>query len=275
MSHPLSFARALGLGLALAGGVSATAARAAERKVFVGCPILRNTALPCWMGKDGDQLYYLGPQGDLQAEFYPPQFQHRMLVEGEVADTPKICGGVVLKNVTASVLPEVDESCNVTLPAEGYPDPPAHRGPGPSGVRGGKEPEERPRRPVAETLKPPFAPTDFVATFDADSDRKWRSASQEISAAARFAQASNAARVEVSGYRAAIRLSNGRDFVENEAIAEARARTAEEALRVLGLPATTKLTVNWTRKLTPSTGTSADAAARKVVIRVTPGTPPN
>lgn len=261
--------RLLALAIAWVAAGAATAAPAVQRKVFVGCPILRNTELPCWLGQDGGELYYLGPQGDLQAEFYPPQFRHRMLVEAEVAAGPRVCGGLPLKHVHASVLPEIDETCNVMLPAEGYPAPPAHRGPGPSGVKGGAS-EERTRPPPPPAPKPPFAAREFVLQFDADSARKWRQATAEVTNAARYAQAVRATRIEVIGYRAAIRLSNGRDFVEAERIAEDRAREVEESLRVLGVPETAQLSVTWRSKPIASTGTAQDAASRKVVVRVVP-----
>ena len=273
-TKPVFRAAALALALGSLGTAhAAETAAAGQRVVFVSCPMIRNTYVPCWLGQDRGQLYYIGPQGDLQAEFYPPQFGHRMLVEGQLADGPDVCGAKPLKNVKASVLPDLDPSCNVILPAAGYPDPPNHRGPGPSGVKGGA-PEERPRRGPPEAPKPPFAVQEFTATFDADSDRKWRPATQAINQAFRYAQASNASRVEIMGYRAAIRLSNGQDFVEKDSIAEARAKTAEEAFRVLGIPATTKLDVKWQAKPLPSTGTEKDAQSRKVVIRVVPGPQP-
>ena len=86
--------------LALFAAGSASAEAASQTRIFVGCPVLRNTTLPCWMGISAGELYYLGPQGDLGADFYPPEFEHRMLVEGTVSNEPKICGGVVLKPVT-------------------------------------------------------------------------------------------------------------------------------------------------------------------------------
>ncbi len=263
--------RAAAITMALMAATAANAAPATGRRVFISCPILRNTTLPCWLGQDGVDLYYLGPQGDLTADFYPPQFHHRMLVEGEVSDAPKICGGIVLKNVTASVLPDFDDSCNVMLPAEGYADPPNQRGSGPSGVRGGTPPPQPPRKVAEEAPKPPFAPREFAATFNADSDRKWRQAETAISQAWRYAKATSAQRVEVVGYRAAIRLSNGQVYVEHEAIAADRARATEDALEVLGLPKSAKLVVTWRKAPTPATGTANDAGARRAVIKVIPG----
>ena len=103
---------ALAAALALCAVTASAAQTPGQRLVFVGCPILRNTEpVPCWLGAYKDQLYYLGPQGDLGAEFYPPQFNHRMLVEGVVSSEHK-CGGAVLTRVRASVLPDIDPTCH-------------------------------------------------------------------------------------------------------------------------------------------------------------------
>ncbi|HWW21594.1 MAG TPA: hypothetical protein VNZ06_12360, partial [Steroidobacteraceae bacterium] len=109
MSSQLSdraFRLAVATALALLASCLAAAADPGREIVFVGCPILRNTELPCWLGESGGELYYLGAQGDLTSQFYPPQFDHRMLVEGIVSDEARICGGRVLKPVKVSVLPQ-------------------------------------------------------------------------------------------------------------------------------------------------------------------------
>jgi hypothetical protein len=41
-----------------------------------------------------------------------------VLVEGTVSAEPRISGGIVLKPVYLSVMPEPDASCNTMLPAE-------------------------------------------------------------------------------------------------------------------------------------------------------------
>jgi outer membrane protein OmpA-like peptidoglycan-associated protein len=255
--------------VALFAATSAMAETAAQTRIFVGCPVLRNTTLPCWMGISGGELYYLGPQGDLGADFYPPEFEHKMLVEGTISSEAKICGGVVLKPVKVSVLPDVDEACNVMLPAEGYPDPPNNRGSGPSGVRGGQAPAPPPRRPPPP-LNPPFRATTFNATFNADSDRMWRPAQSAISEAARLAIAARASEVQVIGYRSSIRMSDGQNFVERESVAESRAKVVEVALRTLGVPETTRIKVSWRQSPSRSDGIQADIEARKVSILVVP-----
>lgn len=254
---------------------TASAQGEGKRIAFVSCPILRNTEpVPCWMGEHAGQLYYLGPQGDLQASFYPPQFNHRMLVEGEISNE-RYCGGIVIKKARASVLPEVDQTCNVILPAMGYKEREDLRGPGPSGHRPkpGEPPiPEPPRaRPApGPAFTAPFGPRAFTAHFDADGHRMWREAQAAVNEAARYIRASNAKAVTVTGYRAAIRLADGKDYVEAQTIAQERAKVIAEALNTVGLPATTKVEVKWVDRASPATGAEADALARRVVIAVAP-----
>ena len=91
-----------------------------ERRNFVSCPIVRDTAsVPCWLAEYDGELYFLTLQTDVSAPVTPPWLGHRVLVEGvAAADRPRICGGVVLEPVVLSVLPELDASCNTILPAE-------------------------------------------------------------------------------------------------------------------------------------------------------------
>jgi hypothetical protein len=235
--------------------------------VFVGCPVLRNTSLPCWLGESKGELYYLGPQGDLGAPFYPPEFDHQMLVEGVVSDQ-RICGGLVLKPVKVSILPEVDVTCNVTLPAMGFADPPHVRGPGPSGERG-VAPAPYPR-PTLATYTAPFKTQTFDAPFDAGSVRPWAPAQTAILNAARYANAAKARSIHVTGYRAAFKLSDGGEFSEPADLAEQRARFVEQALHTLDLPENIKITSDWHQAAVHVQGMEADAAARKVSIVVTP-----
>ena len=38
--------------------------------------------------------YFLGLQGSSASEFYPPQLNHEVLVEGTVTTEARICGGI-------------------------------------------------------------------------------------------------------------------------------------------------------------------------------------
>lgn len=244
--------------------VAAQAQAPAQRIAFIGCPLMRNTPpVPCWLGRFQDRLYYLGPQGDLNAAFYPPQFNHRMLVEGTVTNAPMQCGGLVLKDVKVSVLPDLDPTCNVILPAEGWTESDKIRAPGPSGHKG--EPPEGPRlRAEPAPFSAPFTAKTFTAPFDADTERLWREAQGTVSEAARYAQAAKARTITVTGYRAAIRLSDGTTFTERTGLAEDRAKAVEQSLRNLPLPAGAQLKVAWVDK--PASGSQA----RRVTIAVAP-----
>jgi hypothetical protein len=109
--------------LVLAGAVVCGAAWRAgaqeTRRNFVSCPIVRDTAsVPCWLAEYDGALYFLTIQSDVTSPVTPPWLGHRVLVEGVISNEPPICGGIVLKPVHLSVMPESDASCNTMLPAE-------------------------------------------------------------------------------------------------------------------------------------------------------------
>jgi hypothetical protein len=249
--------------------IGACAPSAGTEVVFVSCPILRNTSVPCWLGESEGELYYLGPQGDLTAAFYPPEFRHRMLVEAVIADGPQVCGGIALKSVRVSVLPDLDINCNSMLPAAGYPDPPHMRGTGPSGIRGGAVPPP-PERPKPAEYQAPFRARTFTATFNADGERLWQSAQTAIAEAARYASAASASRIEITGYRAAMRLTNGRKFIEQQGVAQRRADAVFQALRTIGVPERTRVVLDWQRTPLEARGLEANLNARRVSILIVP-----
>src|SRR6476469_8895893 len=110
-----------GTWLLAAGLVAVATARtlAEDRRNFVSCPIVRDTAsVPCWLAEYDGELYFLTIQSDVTSPVTPPWLGHRVLVEGTVSAEPRICGGIVLKPVHLSVMPEPDASCNTMLPAE-------------------------------------------------------------------------------------------------------------------------------------------------------------
>lgn len=248
---------------------SACAAEPGQRLVFVACPLVRDTTLPCWMSAYQGELYYLGAQGDLTSAFYPPQLGHRVLVEATVSAAPRICGGVVLDDVVTSVLPLPDISCNSILPGEDYADPPNTRGPGPAGVRGVKTP---PARSTAESAPPPARSgvQIFIAPFLADTTRLWREAQAAVTEAAGYARQSHARSIEVVGYRAAIGLSDGATYVEDPVIARERAEAVARALVAVGVETTTRIDTHWVDAPAGGRGDAGDAQARRVVVTVTP-----
>ena len=119
-AHGLSSVGVLLLaGWLASGGRRIHSCRRATRKNFVSCPIVRDTAsVPCWLTEYEGETYFLTLQTDVSAPVTPPWLGHQVLVEGVVSSEPRICGGVVLKPVHLSVLPERDASCSTILPAE-------------------------------------------------------------------------------------------------------------------------------------------------------------
>jgi len=239
----------------------------ADRRAFLACPIVRDTkTVPCFLAEMDGELYFLGIQEDTAAAWYPPQLGHKVLVEGTVAPGPRVCGGIVLKPVVTSVIPELDPSCNTLLPAEeGIDAPDARRGPGPSSVRPaeGAAPAAPPPAPT-----PPFQIREFTVPFDFDTDFMPGRMTRVIADAVRYANAIGSSRIEVTSFRGATLLSSGETLVEDPRIAERRAKKLHTILIGLGMPATS-LTVTW--KPDPETPTGVgDERSRRVVLTVHP-----
>jgi outer membrane protein OmpA-like peptidoglycan-associated protein len=232
---------------------------------FVACPVVRDTkTVPVWLAKYDGEWYYLGIQQDISAEFYPPQLKHEVLVEGTITNQPRICGGIVLKPLTISVMRELNEGCNSVLPAEpGYDAPEAPRPAGPK-----TSPSEPRPRPAARRPAPPFETKEFEILFSFDDDFLPLRSTNVVAGAFDYAAASRATRVEVHGYRATSRLSNGTDLVEWQEIAAARASKIGEMLIGLGLPKSTVVT-SFTSEPQPGNGVT-DPSNRRVSIRVLP-----
>src|SRR6187399_1676589 len=186
--------------LALLASVSTAAAPEPHRN-FVACPIVRDTStVPCWLAEYEGETYFLTLQTDVSAPVNPPQLGHQVLVEGVVADEPRVCGGIPLKPVVLSVLPEIDSSCSTMLPAEDRYNLPFEppRPPGPSrGRLAFDNPNPAPRRAVPETL-----PRTFTLQYDFDSAIAFRHAGvlQQIQD---VVVKQKAARVDITAYRAA------------------------------------------------------------------------
>jgi outer membrane protein OmpA-like peptidoglycan-associated protein len=192
----------------------------AARRQFVACPIVRDTKTqPCWLAEYGGELYYLGQQGGVANDFYPPQLGHQVLVEGTVG-TGRVCGGIPLQPIKVSVLKELSPSCNTILPAEdgieAPPPIPAPRGPAPSWVR------------VAN-------PGNVTLYFDFDNDFFSLHVTVALTDLAAHIMATKASRVEVVGYRAATRLSDRQVLTERAQIGAVRARKVADTLEGLGV----------------------------------------
>ena len=239
----------------------------ADRRAFLACPIVRDTrTVPCFLAEMDGELYFLGIQEDTGAAWYPPQLGHKVLVEGTVSPGPRVCGGIVLKPVVTSVIPELDPSCNTMLPAEeGIDAPEARRGPGPSSVRPA-EGAAQAAQPPAPT--PPFQAREFTVPFDFDNDFIPGRVTRVIADAVRYAKAIGSSQIHVTSFRGATLLSNGDTLVEDPRIAERRAKKLQTILIGLGIPAAS-LTVTW--KAEPETPTGlGDERSRRVVMTVHP-----
>lgn len=251
--------------------VGATVLRGADGRLnFVACPIVRDTAtVPCWLAEYDGELYFLTIQSDVSAPVTPPWLGHRVLVEGTVSKEERICGGVVLKPVHLSVLPERDASCNTMLPAEERYnltfEPP--RPPGPSGGRLAFAPSDTPRGPDA-----PRAPAaaagperEFVIQYDFDGMIGFSHAGA-LSQVFNYARQAGAQSVEIAGHRGAVRLSNGQTMVESESIGKRRAEQVAKALQGAGLTSAA-YKVTWQETAAQVTGVD-DYLTRRVVVTV-------
>lgn len=265
MRERRALARLIVVLVILLGSGPAILVAADERLNFVSCPIVRDTAtVPCWLAEYKGRMYFLTLQSDVSAPVTPPWLGHRVLVEGTVSDEPSICGGIVLKPVRLSVLPEQDASCNTVLPAEDRYnltfEPP--RPPGPSRGRLAFAPD-----PTATPARQPStaATREFVVpyTFDALVGFNHAGLLSEMLA---FARTAGAKQIEVVGYRGAVRLTSGTTMVEEPGIGKRRAEQVANLLRGAGLTAP-EYRVRWQDGPTRATGVD-DHLSRRVVVTV-------
>jgi hypothetical protein len=221
------------------------------RRNFVACPIVRDTKTqPCWLAESDGELYYLGQQGGVANDFYPPQLGHLALVEGAVGQG-RVCGGIPLQPVKVSVLRELTPACRAMLPAEdgieAPPPIPAPRGPAPSWVK-------------------VDGPGDVTLYFDFDNDFFSLHVTLALTDLAKHVAQLEESRVEVTGFRAATRLTNGQVMTERDDMGSIRARKVADTLTGLGVPARV-ITVNAPTEAQPADGVN-DPWNRRVEIRV-------
>jgi len=253
----------------LTAALLALAARAdippASQRNFVSCPIVQDTkTVPCWLSEHDGQLYYLGIQTDISAEFHPPYLGHKVLVEGAVSDEPRICGGIVLKPVRVSPLPEPDATCSTILPAvDRYTVPFAPRPPGPSG---GRLAFQAPP-PARGEVRPPFEAREFTLLYDFDMLVMGRHAGV-LSQILDYATRIDARRLRISARRGATLLSDGRLMTEGPAIAAARGKEIAELLKRAGLT-TPAVEISAASEPEPADGVE-DWRSRSATVRVEP-----
>jgi outer membrane protein OmpA-like peptidoglycan-associated protein len=236
-----------------------------QRKNFASCPVVQDTkTVPCWLAESGGELYYLGIQTDISADFHPPYLGHKVLVEGVISNEPRICGGVVLKPVVISPLLEPDPSCNTILPAtDKYTVPFAPRPPGPSG---GTLAFQTP--PVLSAVPlPPFGAKEFSIYYDFDAPVSGRHAAI-LTQIVNYAEMSEAKHVIVSGYRGATLLSDKTVLTERQGIAKARAEEIADLLQRAGV---SKAVIQVTSRDEPEPADGIDDwQSRRTSVRVEP-----
>ena len=217
---------------ALAAGIANADLPPESQRNFVSCPIVRDTAtVPCWLSEYEGELYYLGIQTDVSADFDPPFLGHSVLVEGTVSDQPRICGGIVLDPVVIAPILDFDASCNTILPAEDrYTVPFAPRPPGPSGGRLAFQRDPAPE----EVLAPPYEPREYLVHYDFDMLIMGRHA-PILGNVLDYATRIGAGRIEVIGSSGATLLSDGSVMAEDTSIAFKRANEIAEILESGGL----------------------------------------
>lgn len=261
----------------LMAGATAMSAEQSARRSFVSCPIVRDTAsVPCWLSQYEGETYFLVLQTDVSSPVTPPWLGHRVLVEGEVSNEPRICGGVVLKSVHLSVLPALDATCNQILPAEERYnltfEPP--RPPGPSKGRLAFD-NSAPRgaapasAPAAAAAAPSSGPKQFVVPYEFDGMVGF-SSPRFLRPILDYALASKSTRIEIMGYRGAALLSNGSTLAEEEGIGRRRAEQVAMLLKSTELQSPDiQFTVRWQDAPSPVNGTD-DYKTRQVLVTVHP-----
>jgi len=236
-----------------------------QHLAFVSCPVVRDTkTVPCFLAIYEGETYFLAIQQDIGAEQYPPQLLHEVLVEGTIAPGPRVCGGIPLKPISLSVLPEINRACNEILPAEDTipaPDSPRPAGPSIRRTNLGAPP------PPVGVPKPPFTTKTFEIHYDFDSDYTNIHTTRIINEALAYAKASNG-KMEITAYRGATLLSNGKTLAESETIADRRARKLAALFTGLGLPIAGVISIS--DATIPKTESSNGPALRRALITIHP-----
>jgi hypothetical protein len=197
----------------------------AQNLSFVTCPVVRDTkTVPCWLAEYKGETYYLGNQGGVAQDFYPPQLNHEVLVEGVVAPGPRVCGGIPLRPVKTSVFLEINRACNSILPAEDQIE----------------APQSPPRPQVGEAASwvRSDGPGGTTLFFDFDNDFLSLHTATAIQRMAQHFQQSKASEIQVAAFRGSSRLSDGGVLIEQPKIADARAAKVRDILIGLGVPPT-------------------------------------
>jgi len=260
------------------------AAEAQDREVsFIACPIARDA------GPDADLCFVAEYQGKLIALVNPPdwgnpQLLHRVLIEGVMENEPGTCGALKFDG-RASVLTEVSRECDDVLPYDR-----SFKGVAGGVFNNGSAAERgyaqalaaRVARDPAASIEPaiidpppmrppmpPFGPRQLVITYPFDSTRGSGPDMVKLRELAEYSRISKATHVEIVGYRAVSRLSDGSTMTEQPELAQLRAQKIAHIMIRLGVDART-VSVRW-RDEAVAGSTHADWRNRKVEVTVTPG----
>jgi OOP family OmpA-OmpF porin len=122
-----------------------------------------------------------------------------------------------------------------------------------------------PRGPAPSWVKV-IGPGDVTLYFDFDNDFFSLHVTVALTNLAKHVADTKPSRVEVTGFRAATRLSNGHVLTERDALSSIRARKVADTLAGLGVPASL-ITVNAPSQVEPADGVN-DPWNRRVEIRV-------
>jgi outer membrane protein OmpA-like peptidoglycan-associated protein len=246
---------------ALAADLAADLPENARSVRFTACPVYRDTDAGrksgCWIADDGAT----GQRYDVSDAPFKPWLGRMILVEGQVAASADICGGVPLRPVRVAVL---EERCpEVMIPAEGYPSKPSTL-----------PKEAMPPLSVARVPPPPpYARQQYEVEFTFGDDRlMYQHVELILEKAMLYAVASNArvaltAYADVAGFDA-----SGHRLREPAQLAQERGAMVREALVRLGV-APGRITLTTSGHPAPLAGWPAALALssmRRVTIVVTP-----
>jgi outer membrane protein OmpA-like peptidoglycan-associated protein len=206
---------------------------------------------PCFLAEYEGELYYLGAQADTDDGVRLPQLKHEVLVEGKVEDGPRVCGGIRLRPVAISVMKEVNLACNNILP----PEP-------------GIEAPVLPRAEATRAVPTPSAKNqrEFSFLYGFDDDSLSGPSTDTLTEIAAQAKRTSASAVQVIGFQASSRLSNGNVLTEKNGLAEKRAQKIATLLKGLGAR---NVIVGSKDEPEPADGQS-DASRRRVVVTIVP-----
>lgn len=236
-----------------------------ENLNFQSCPIFQDTSsVPCWLSEYEGELYYLGIQTDVSAEFQPPYLGHQVIVEGRIApNQPRICGGIVLEPVVISPVAELDANCNTMLPARA--DYTIDFNPRPPGPSGGRLAFQGPR--PSQVQAPAIDPADgreFTLHYYHDGRVEGRN-SGVLNGIARYAFEIDANDIQVTGYSGSVLLSNGTLLEERPELGRLRAEELKELLVGVGI-APDAIHIDWEPAVTGEG--SEDWRNRRTLVEV-------